>query len=133
MSLKLTKKRLLTFSAVSLTDIVLLLLIFFLLSSSFIVQPGIKIKLPKAVTGETNDNMQILVTITGKKVIYLNQQVTPKNELGAKIRQLLAKQAEKTVIIRADRDINLQAAVEVIDIAKLAGATKFMVATEPGL
>ncbi|MCA9735841.1 MAG: biopolymer transporter ExbD [Deferribacteres bacterium] len=128
-----TKKRLLAFSAVSLTDIVLLLLIFFLLSSSFIVQPGIKIKLPKAVTGETNDNMQILVTITGKQVIYLNQQVTPKNELGAKIRQLLAKQQDKTVIVRADKNISLQAAVEVIDIAKLAGAQKFMIATEPGL
>lgn len=133
MSMRSTKKRLLAFSAVSLTDIVLLLLIFFLLSSSFIVQPGIKIKLPKAVTGETNDNMQILVTITGKQVIYLNQQVTPKNELGAKIRQLLAKQQDKTVIVRADKNISLQAAVEVIDIAKLAGAQKFMIATEPGL
>ncbi len=133
MSLQLSKKRLLTFSAVSLTDIVLLLLIFFLLSSSFIVQPGIKIKLPKAVTGETNDNMQILVTITGKQVIYLNQKRTAKKELGAKIRQLLAKQRDKTVIIRADKNLDLQAAVEVIDIAKLAGAQKFMLATEPGL
>ncbi|KAA3615954.1 MAG: biopolymer transporter ExbD [Calditrichaeota bacterium] len=133
MKMGTTKKRLLTFSAVSLTDIVLLLLIFFLLSSSFIVQPGIKIKLPKAVTGETNDNMQILITITGKQVIYLNQQQTAKNELGAKIRQLLVKQNDKTVIIRADKNLNLQAAVEVIDIAKLAGAQKFMLATEPGL
>lgn len=133
MSLQLSKKRLLTFSAVSLTDIVLLLLIFFLLSSSFIVQPGIKIKLPKAVTGETNENMQILVTITGKHMIYLNQKQVAKNELGAKIRQLLSKQDDKTVVIRADKSLELQAAVEVIDIAKLAGAEKFMLATEPGL
>ena len=133
MSMQLSKKRLLTFSAVSLTDIVLLLLIFFLLSSSFIVQPGIKIKLPKAVTGETNDNMQVLVTITGNQTIYLNQKQVAKNELGAKIRQLLSKQQDKTVVIRADRSLDLQVAVEVIDIAKLAGAQKFMLATEPGL
>ena len=51
MSLQTNKKRMLYFSAISLSDIVLLVLIFFLLSSTFIVQPGIKVYLPKAATG----------------------------------------------------------------------------------
>jgi biopolymer transport protein ExbD len=41
-------KPLSVFSHSSLTDIVFLLLIFFLLSSSFVVQSGIKIQLPKS-------------------------------------------------------------------------------------
>jgi len=41
-----------TFSFISLADVVLLLLVFFLLSSTFIVQPGIRVRLPKAVTRE---------------------------------------------------------------------------------
>ena len=131
--MRTSKKPLLAFSAVSLTDIVLLLLIFFLLSSSFIVQPGIKIKLPKAVSGATTDDVQILISISKNQVIYLNQQQIDKNELGAKVRQLLANKSDKVVIIRADRSLDLQAAVEVIDIAKLAGAQKFMLATEPGI
>ena len=40
--------------------------------------------------------------------------------------------ADKTVIIRADKDLTLEATVRVIDIAKMAGAEKFLIATEPG-
>ncbi len=133
MSLQPNKKRLLMFSAISLSDIVLLLLIFFLLSSSFIVQPGIKVKLPKAATGEPEENQQVLITITDKQVIYLNNEQIAKSRLGARLRTLLADRAEKMVVIRADKGLPLQKAVEIIDIAKLAGADRFMLATEPGL
>jgi len=133
MSLQTTKKRMLLFSAISLTDIVLLLLIFFLLSSSFIVQPGIKVNLPKAATGVPDKKGQIYISISSKNDIYLNQEKTAKGQLGAKLRQLLAGDKSRVVVVRADKDVNLQAAVEIVDIAKLAGAEKFMIATEPGL
>lgn len=133
MSLQTNKKRLLLFSAISLTDIVLLLLIFFLLSSSFIVQPGIKVNLPKAATGAPDEAKQILISITAKQQIYLNEKIVSKANLGARLRTLLAAAPDKLVVIRADRDLSLQEAVEVIDIAKLAGAQRFMIATEPGL
>jgi len=133
MSLQTTKKRLLYFSAVSLTDIVLLLLIFFLLSSSFIVQPGIKVKLPKAQTGVPEEGQQILISITSRQEIYLNQEKIALADLGSRLRTLLAKAPERLVVIRADKDISLQKAVEVVDVAKLAGAQRFMIATEPGL
>lgn len=132
MSLQTNKKRLVFFSAISLTDIVLLLLIFFLLSSSFIVQPGIKVKLPKATTGAPEEQKQILITVTAKDEIYLNENRVAKEDLGSQLRRLLATAPEKLVIIRADKSLALQKAVEVIDIAKLAGADKFMIATEPG-
>jgi biopolymer transport protein ExbD len=35
------------------------------------------------------------------------------------------------VQIRADKDVRLQETVRVIDIAKSAGASKFLIATEP--
>ncbi|HDQ00687.1 MAG TPA: biopolymer transporter ExbD, partial [bacterium] len=49
MNFQTNRKKIIAFSTISLTDIVLLLLIFFLLSSSFFVQPGLRISLPKAV------------------------------------------------------------------------------------
>lgn len=133
MSLQTTKKRMVYFSAVSLTDIVLLLLIFFLLSSSFIVQPGIKVKLPKAQTGVPEEGQQILITITSRQEIYLNQEKISLADLGSRLRTLLAKAPERMVVIRADKDLSLQKAIEVVDVAKLAGAERFMIATEPGL
>ena len=133
MSLQTNRKRIVAFSAISLTDIVLLLLIFFLLSSSFIIQPGIKVKLPKAATGVPEEGQLILITMTAKQEIYLTQERIFQSDLGSKLRQLLAQKPDQMVVIRADKDLPLQQAVEIVDIAKLAGAEKFMIATQPGL
>ncbi|NOZ61168.1 MAG: biopolymer transporter ExbD [Calditrichaeota bacterium] len=126
------KKRIVTFSAISLTDIVLLLLIFFLLSSSFFVQPGLKINLPKAVTGQIEEKNRVYLTLTRSEMIYLNNVPVVKNELGFKLKQQLKNNPDKLVVIRADKDLTLDFTVEIIDIAKLAGAEKFLIATQPG-
>jgi biopolymer transport protein ExbD len=128
-----TRKRMVIFSPIGLTDIVLLLLIFFLLSSSFVVQPGIKVKLPKAVSGETDDSHKILLSITKKEQIYINNEQISRTDLGRKLRQLLTKDPDKVVIIRADKDLSLDATIRVVDTAKMAGAEKFIIATESGL
>ena len=75
MAFQTNRKKIIMFSAISLTDIVLLLLIFFLLSSSFIVQPGIKVNLPKAVSSDKESNNRIFITIEKDQTIYLNQQI----------------------------------------------------------
>jgi len=133
MHFETTRKRMVLFSPISLTDIVLLLLIFFLLSSTFIVQPGIKVKLPKAASGQQEDSDKIYLTVTKRETIYLNQKKVGRDELGAKLRQLLAENPERVVVIRADKDLSLEATIRVIDTAKLAGAEKFVIATERGL
>jgi biopolymer transport protein ExbD len=131
MPLQMNKKRITAFNAISLTDIVLLLLIFFLLSSSFIIQPGIKVKLPKAAAGEVEKVDQIAVTLLTNQQLYLNQEQISKSDLGSRIRPLLAKNPQRVVVLRAEKDVRLENAVEIIDIAKLAGADRFVIATQP--
>ncbi len=133
MKIETTRKPMVMFSTISLTDIVLLLLIFFLLTSSFVVQPGIKVKLPKAASGQQDDSNKIFLTVTKREQIFLNQKQISKNQLGSELRQLLQKNPEKLVVIRADKDLSLDATIRIVDIAKLAGAEKFMIATEAGL
>lgn len=133
MKIATTRKRIVAFSTISLTDIVLLLLIFFLLTSSFVVQPGIKIKLPKAATGAQDDADKIYLTVTQQERIYLNQRQVSRDELATQLRQLLRDNAEKLVVIRADGELSLEATIRIVDIAKLAGAEKFMIATDPNL
>ena len=132
MKFETTQKRLTSFAAISLTDIVLLLLIFFLLSSSFVVQPGIKVRLPKAATAKTQKISSILVTITKNGTVFLNQKRVTRSSLAARVRRLLKKSPKATVVIKADKDLTLQKTIEVIDLIKLAGAEKFMIATRPG-
>lgn len=132
MDFQTNRKIITVFSTISLTDIVLLLLIFFLLSSSFFVQPGLKINLPKSVTGKVEDRNRIYLTITTTEMIYLNNQRILKSELGQKLKPLLTNNSQKLIVIKADKDLKLEAMVEIIDISKLAGAEKFLIATQPG-
>lgn len=128
-----TRKRLTTFTLIGLTDIVLLLLIYFLLASSFVVQPGIKVTLPRAVSGLQEDADRIHLTVTREEQIFLDGQLIAAAQLHDRLRPLLRERPDKTVVIRADKDLTLEATIKVIDIAKLAGAEKFMIATEPSL
>jgi len=132
MAFQVNKKKMIAFSAISLTDIVLLLLIFFLLSSSFFVQPGIKVTLPKAITGQVDTKDRIYLTITKTEMIYLNNQRFLKSELAGRLKELLDRSPNKMVVIQADKDLTLEKTVEIVDIAKIAGAERFLIATRPG-
>lgn len=130
MKIRAENKVLDTFSFSSLTDIVLLLLIFFLLSSTFIIQPGIKVKLPVSDTAEATNEKSITVTLTSKGLIYLNQDQISISELPAKWNQLMAQNPEQAIIIRADKGVTIDQTVAILDIGKKVGATNFNIATE---
>ena len=119
------------FNYASLTDIVLQLLIFFLLSSLFVSSPGIKVALPKAHTSDIQADRQTVITITQGGKIYLNTEEVTMSTLAQKLIPALDQKKDQVVIIRADQEVSLQKAVEVIDLAKAVGAQRFMIATEP--
>ena len=133
MKIATTRKRIVIFSTISLTDIVLLLLIFFLLTSSFIVQPGIKVKLPKAASGQQDESDKIFLTVTQNERIFLNQKQVSRSELQTQLRQILKEDPDKLVVIRADKDLSLESTIRIIDTAKLSGAERFMIATDANL
>ena len=129
MKLKMNRPMMTTFNAISLTDIVFLLLIFFLLSSTFILQPGIKVRLPRTTATEVSAEKSIVVTITADGTLFLNEEKISRSLLPTVLRQKLLSVGKPIVVIRADRRITLEQAVEVMDMAKNAGADKFMIAT----
>jgi len=131
MKLQTEQKLLDTFSFSSLTDIVLLLLIFFLLSSSFIIQPGIRVKLPKAEASEEVLEKSITVTIAKNKLYYLNDTQVSITELGARLNSLMKENPSEVVIIKADEEEPVSRLVEVMDICKKVGIDKISIATEP--
>jgi len=53
--------------------------------------------------------------------------------VGPQLRQLLKEDANKLIVIRADKDLSLESTIRIIDIAKLSGAEKFMIATDANL
>ena len=131
MRLKQENKLLTIFSFSSLTDIVLLLLIFFLLSSSFVAQPGLRVQLPRAEAAEALDEQRVTVTLSEKGELFLNNKAVTLQTLGQHLAAALQTASDQVVVINADRNVSLQSTVQVIDIAKTVGASRFMIATEP--
>ena len=110
-----------------LIDIVFQLLIFFMLTSSFVIQPGIKVNLPKALTSEVVklENLEILVT--SENVVYLNGRVVNTQELKV-ILKISGKKAQ-TILIKADKRASLGRVVEIWDLARDMGVTQINIAT----
>jgi len=110
-----------------LIDMIFQLLIFFMLTSSFIMQPGIKVNLPKAVTSEVvkYDNIEILVS--SENVTYLNGKVVTSKELKALLRQ--AAKRDQPILIKADRRSSLGRVVEIWDMGRDLGITQINIAT----
>lgn len=119
-----------TFSLASLTDMVLLLLVFFLLSSTYIIQPGIKVELPPSETSQVLDEKSIVVTITRDGGVWVGADRTGLDNLAGEIRRHIVHGAAQTIIIKADRRVSLEMAVRVIDRIKAAGGERFLIATE---
>ena len=130
MNFKTDNKLLTTFAFSSLTDIVLLLLIFFLLSSSFIIQPGIKVQLPKAATSEVSSEKNISITVTRDGAYYLDDQKVTLETLPAHLQQRLVRGQVQLLIMKTDGLVPVQNLIEVMDIAKRLGGQKFLIATE---
>ncbi len=111
-----------------LIDMVFQLLIFFMLTSSFVMQPGIKVNLPKAVTSEVVQYENIDIIVSSENVTYLNGKVVTTPEL-KKILQQVSLNRKQTVLIKADKRASLGRVVEIWDMCRDLGITQINIAT----
>jgi biopolymer transport protein ExbD len=114
----------------SLIDIVFLLLIYFLLTTNFMVDEGIKIKLPQAKAAAPQIEAVITVYVDQEGRAYLGTQELSHARLLDRLREMLKDRESRLVVIRADRAVILNKAVKVMDLAKAAGADRLCLATE---
>ena len=110
-----------------LIDIVFQLLIFFMLTSSFVMQPGIKVNLPKAVTSEVVKYENIEILINSENVTYLNGKIVTMQEIKAFLKE--AGKRGQTVLIKADARASLGRVVEIWDLARDSGIAQVNIAT----
>lgn len=114
----------------SLIDIVFLLLIYFLLTTNFMVDEGIKIKLPQARASKPQVEESITVYVDKEGQSYLNNEQITIGNLFKRLRDMISEKKDTLVVIRADRGVILNKAVKVMDVAKAAGAGRLCLATE---
>jgi biopolymer transport protein ExbD len=130
MKFEISSKPLAVFSYSSLTDIVLLLVIFFLLTSQFVIQTGVKVKLPGSQTNEQAELTQLVVTITSENAIYVGSEQIGIDQLALKLNESLQINYQNNLVIRADKTVQIDWVIKVIDAAKSVGIGKFTIETE---
>lgn len=114
----------------SLIDIVFLLLIYFLLTTNFMVDEGIKIKLPQAQAAAPQVEEVITVYVDRQGRAFLGTREVSMAALFDGLKEMIGNKEDKMVVVRADRAVILNKAVKVMDVVKAAGAGRLCLATE---
>ena len=115
-----------------LCDVMLVLLIIMMIVAP-LLQQGVSVKLPEAANTsdkpETQD--QTVIAIARDKTMYLNAKPIREEELGTKINELLENKKEKTVVIRADVEVEYSAVMAAMDQLRQAGVEDIGLITDP--
>ena len=114
---------------INMIDVIFFLLVFFMVTSaSIIAMKGIKVNLPHASTAKTTDAKFITITLTKGQKLFVNGRQTDPGRLSAKLSQELIEHPDDVVVINADKDSNYGSVVNIMNISRKAGATKFAIA-----
>ena len=114
-----------------LIDIMLVLLIIFMVSSTAALESGMDIELPKTTLTNNKSESEILVISLSKegRVAVHGKQVEMK-DISRSVASTLKELKTDSVILEGDTGANLGRAVEIMDIAKNAGAKNFSIAAD---
>lgn len=108
-------------------DVIFTLLIFFILTTTFTKDTGVDITKPTAESAGQLDKEYVLIGITRDGAIYINERQVDLAMLSAIVKQEIARDPEKPVVINADRGADMGTVVDVMDECNLANVKKMSV------
>ena len=111
-----------------LIDVIFNLLIFFVLTSAF-AQPSIPLNLPEAETGKLTENKAIRITVKNRQELFIDGRPVLLAGLYPELAAVYAKQPEKELELVSDKGVPFGVVVEVMNVAKKAGAKTMAVVT----
>ncbi len=118
-----------------LIDVIFLLFIYFMLTSTFIMQPGIRIELPQAATTETIREQEVFVSVSREGVIFYQDMPVSELQLEEFLKAALREERAREIIlvVKGDTKAEHGIIVGVMDIARRLGINRIAVATTPDL
>ncbi|MBG38074.1 MAG: biopolymer transporter ExbD [Flavobacteriales bacterium] len=129
MALKSRNKVSPNFNMSSMTDIVFLLLIFFMLTSTLVSPNALKLLLPNS-KAKTLEKQTISVSINEELNFYINENQVIESNLENELKQILSSEDEPAIILHADKTVDIEHVVKVMDIA-YRNKYKIVLATKP--
>lgn len=111
-----------------LIDVVFILLIFFIVTTTFVEEAGVEISKPQAISAQQLQKESIMIAITDDGRVVYGGRVVGTAGVRPLVDRLLSR-GDLPVIVLADRNVRTELLVDVIDEAKLGGATSVNIAT----
>ena len=125
-----TRGTLAEINVIPLVDVVLVLLLIFMLTAPMMYR-GIDVNLPKTAAKPTAIEERLVLTITKDRLLYLNERALPLATLETRLRELLHDRTDKTIFVKADKDLAYGYVVETMDRIRRAGVERVGMVTEP--
>ncbi len=114
-----------------LIDIMMVLLVIFLVTSTISLESGLDIDLPKTSSDtKAKNDSSLIISMNKVGSIAVGGKIVGEQDLEVKIKEELQKLGTTSVIFEGDQGARLGKAIEIMDIAKRAGASQFAIAAE---
>lgn len=115
----------------SLVDVMFILLLFLMVSTTFRQQMGIDISVPEARTGSEQAAQPREIAVTRQGEYYLGDAKVDEAGLRQGLLELLKKDPETSLVLRADQSADFGRVVKAIDIAREVGGSRLIIPTRP--
>ena len=119
-----------TIAAINITplvDVVLVLLVILMVASTYIVAQTLKVHLPKAKMSDGTAEKPNTVQLMKNGDLRWNERPVKEPELEGLIRTAVAADPDISLVVSADQEAMHGQVVHVMDLAKVAGVTKFAI------
>jgi biopolymer transport protein TolR len=117
-------------NVIPLVDVVLVLLLIFMLTAPMMYR-GIDVNLPKTSGKPTAVEERLLLTITRDRLLFLNERALPLANLEVRLRDAIRDRSDRTLFVKADKDVPYGYVVETMDRVRRAGVERVGMVTEP--
>jgi len=119
-----------TIAAINVTplvDVVLVLLVILMVASTYIVAQTLKVQLPRAHSTDGTADKPTKVEILKDGKMRWNEEYIEEPALAGKMKDAATADPELSLVVSADKEVQHGTVVHVLDLAKIAGITKFAI------
>src|SRR5512138_3195394 len=113
-----------------LVDITLVLLVIFMVTATYVAREAIEVDLPRAASGGQIVGPTLAFALDRDGRLFLDGAPASAESAREAVRAALARSPEARAIISADRAVSHGRVIELIDLVKAEGLTRFAIDVE---
>ena len=123
MRIRRTSEAITVLNVTPLIDVVFILLVFFMLATNFAAYRLIRVETPRETEVTRTSEGAIVILVREDGTFAFDGKDVPADELDEKIAEVVAIDPGRVFLVRPEKGVPLQNAIEIYDVARASGAT----------